>query len=103
MEHRRRETEDDYKSTEVSNDAVESPMIIRPPRRIMSEKETEMVNKYLAEIDNAEKSDVEEPGFEKERERYKIKGKKRAFDFERGESIKRKVCKTCPFVRSFHR
>ncbi|KAL4734885.1 SNF2 family N-terminal domain-containing protein [Aspergillus similis] len=88
---RQRNPEKDLKSAEnPTNGVTEPPKIIRPPRRIMSEKETEMVNKYMAEIDNAEKSDVEAPGFEQERERYILKGKKRALDVERAESIRRK-------------
>ena len=90
---RQRNTEKDLKSAEnPTNGVTEPPKILHPPRRIMSEKETEMVNKYMVEIDNAEKSDVEAPGFEQERERYILKGKKRALDVERAESIRRKVC-----------
>ncbi|KAL6229703.1 hypothetical protein BDW75DRAFT_224591 [Aspergillus navahoensis] len=86
-----RNTEKDLKCAGVpTNGVTEPPKFIRPPRRIMSEKETEMVNKYIAEIDNAEKSDVEAPGFEQERERYILKGKKRALDIERAEGIRRK-------------
>ncbi|KAL4754288.1 hypothetical protein BDW72DRAFT_137808 [Aspergillus terricola var. indicus] len=91
VERRQRSTEKDLKSAENSTNGVtEPPKITRPPRRIMSEKETEMVNKYMAEIDNAEKSDVEASGFEQERKRYILKGKKRALDVERAESIRRK-------------
>ncbi|KAL4912503.1 SNF2 family N-terminal domain-containing protein [Aspergillus aurantiobrunneus] len=87
----RRNTEKDQKVTEISANGVAEPnKITRPPRKILSEKETEIVNKYMAEIDNAEKSDVEGPGFEKERELYILKGKKRALDVERSEGIRRK-------------
>ncbi|KAL4980233.1 SNF2 family N-terminal domain-containing protein [Aspergillus desertorum] len=87
---RQRSTEKDLSTEIPTNGVTEPPKIIRPPRRIMSEKETEMVNKYMAEIDNADKSDVEAPGFEQERERYILKGKKRALAIERAESIRRK-------------
>ncbi|KAL4942120.1 hypothetical protein BDV06DRAFT_169023 [Aspergillus oleicola] len=88
---RRRTTDKDQRNAEASaNGVTEPPKVVRPPRRILSEKETEMVNKCMADIDNAEKSDVEAPGFEKERERYLLKGKKRALDIERAEGIKRK-------------
>jgi DNA helicase INO80 len=50
-----------------------------------------MVNKIITEIDSAEKSDVEAAGFEKERERYLARGKKRLRDVDRAEGIKRKV------------
>ncbi|EAW12534.1 chromatin-remodeling ATPase INO80 [Aspergillus clavatus NRRL 1] len=59
-------------------------------RKTMSERDTEAINKIIAEIDNAEKSDVESPGFEAEYERYIAKGKKRALDAEKAESIRRK-------------
>lgn len=45
----------------------------------------------MAELDSMEKSDVESPGFEWELERYTAKGKKRAMDAERAESVRRKV------------
>lgn len=85
--------EKDQKGADISaNGVLEPPKAPRPPRKILSEKESEIVNKYMAEIDNAEKSDVEAPGFEKEQERYLLKGKKRALDVERAEGLRRKVC-----------
>jgi DNA helicase INO80 len=45
----------------------------------------------MAEIENAEKSDLEAPGFEEEYKRYSTKSKKRALDAERVEGIRRKV------------
>ncbi|KAI9368771.1 SNF2 family N-terminal domain-containing protein [Aspergillus egyptiacus] len=90
-DRRRRNTEKDPKGTELSaNGVAEPPKIVRPPRKILSERETEVINKIMTEIDNAEKSDVESPGFEKEHERYMSKGKKRALDIERAEGIRRK-------------
>ncbi|KAF5859414.1 putative DNA helicase ino80 [Aspergillus alliaceus] len=59
-------------------------------RKILSERETETINKHMVEIDNAEKSDVEAPGFEEEHKRYSMKSKKRALDAERIEGIRRK-------------
>lgn len=62
------------------------------PRRTLSERDLEIINKISADIDNEEKSDVEAPGYEAEFERYVSKGKKRAMNTERNEGIKRKVC-----------
>ncbi|KAL4909462.1 hypothetical protein BDW74DRAFT_81446 [Aspergillus multicolor] len=90
-DRRRRTTEKDLKINDISANGVsEPPKIIRPPRRIMSEKESELVNKYMVEIDNADKSDVESPGFEQEKDRYGLKGKRRALDVERTEGFRRK-------------
>ena len=62
------------------------------PRKTLSERDLEIINKISADIDNEEKSDVEAPGYEAEFERYVSKGKKRAMNTERNEGIKRKVC-----------
>lgn len=62
------------------------------PRRTLSERDLEIINKISTDIDNEEKSDVEAPGYEAEFERYVSKGKKRAMNTERNEGIKRKVC-----------
>lgn len=51
----------------------------------------EQVNRATAEIDHAEKSDVEEPGFEAEQERYREKGYKRSVESSRAEEVRRKV------------
>ncbi|KAL2854702.1 SNF2 family N-terminal domain-containing protein [Aspergillus pseudodeflectus] len=90
-DRRRRTTDKDEKTTDIlTNGVTEPPKIIRPPRKTLSEKETDMVNKIISEIESAEKSDVEAAGFEKERERYLAKGKKRLRDIDRAEGIKRK-------------
>ncbi|KAJ9196358.1 hypothetical protein DTO271D3_852 [Paecilomyces variotii] len=59
-------------------------------RKTLSERELEAINKIIADIDNAEKSDVEGPGFEKEHERYLKKSRKRARESEISEGLKRK-------------
>lgn len=51
----------------------------------------EQVNRAAAEIDHAEKSDVEDPGFEAEEERYREKGYKRSVESSRAEEVRRKV------------
>ncbi|KAL5342971.1 SNF2 family N-terminal domain-containing protein [Aspergillus crustosus] len=90
-DRRRRTTEKDQRGVEIlSNGVVDAPKYTRPPRKLLSEKETEVINKIMTDIDNADKSDVEAPGFEGERERYDSKGKKRALDVERAEGIRRK-------------
>lgn len=69
------------------------PPIPRPPLRkpFPPGVDSEQVNRAAAEIDNAEKSDVEEPGFGVELERYKEKGHKRSLESSRAEQIRRKV------------
>jgi DNA helicase INO80 len=51
----------------------------------------EQVNRAAAEIDQAEKSDVEDPSFDAEFGRYQEKGYKRSLDGSRAEQIRRKV------------
>lgn len=68
------------------------PRVVKP-RRTLTERDLETINRLVAEIDKAEKSDVEEPGFEQEWERYIMKGRKRALDAERLEAKRRKVCR----------
>ncbi|KKK22969.1 DNA helicase ino80 [Aspergillus rambellii] len=94
-ERRRRTTEKEHKVTEspapTSANGMSEPRTSRAPtRRTLSERDTEIINKIMNEIDNAEKSDVEAPGFEKERERYLSKGMKRVLDYDQTESLKRK-------------
>lgn len=67
------------------------PTRAAPARKLLSERDNEAVNKLMAEIDNADKSDVEGPGFEGEMERYQARGRKRVIDAEKAESVRRKV------------
>jgi DNA helicase INO80 len=72
-------------------------------RKTLSDRENERIIKALERIDAMEKSDVEAPGFEQDRERYILKGKKRALEAAASEFQKRKVCYTCspiPLVNS---
>lgn len=62
------------------------------PRKTLSERDLQVINKITVDIENEDKSDVESPGFEAEFDRYISKGKKRALNTERAENIKRKVC-----------
>ncbi|KAE8146018.1 SNF2 family N-terminal domain-containing protein [Aspergillus avenaceus] len=98
-EKRRRNTEqdkaDESANTTSTNGFLEPTKTSVQPRapvarRLLSERETETINKYMTEIDNAEKSDVEAPGYEEECKRYYMKSKKRALDAERAEGIRRK-------------
>ncbi|KAF9890926.1 putative DNA helicase ino80 [Aspergillus nanangensis] len=97
-EKRRRNADQETKggpSTGPTNGLLESSKPAtqsRPPgsRRLLSERDTEQINRAMAELDSMEKSDVESPGFEQELERYTTKGKKRALDAERAEGIRRK-------------
>ncbi|XHG00379.1 Putative DNA helicase ino80 [Aspergillus wentii] len=59
-------------------------------RKTLSEQDLEAVNKIMNDIDNAEKSDVEGPGFEAEMDRYLSKGKKRVINSEKAEGLRRK-------------
>ncbi|CAG8210967.1 unnamed protein product [Penicillium salamii] len=52
--------------------------------------DVEQVNRAAAEIDQADKSDVEDPAFDAELERYKQKSHKRSLDSNRAEQIRRK-------------
>jgi len=52
--------------------------------------DAEQVNRAMIEIDNAEKSDVEAPGFEKELELYREKGNKRSIESAHAEQARRK-------------
>lgn len=71
------------------------PEPIKPPpqprviksRKALAERGTEAMNKVMPEV-NTDNSDVEEPGFEAEWERYVMKGKKRALDIDRQEAKK---------------
>jgi DNA helicase INO80 len=96
-EKRRRNVEQEPKSAEVlpvasANGAFEPTKAARVPhRKTLTERDAETINKIIAEIDNADKSDVESPGFEPEYERYIVKSKKRALDAEKAEGIRRKV------------
>jgi DNA helicase INO80 len=51
----------------------------------------EQVNRAAAEIDQAEKSDVEDPAFDAEQVRYREKGYKRSVESSRAEEVRRKV------------
>lgn len=51
----------------------------------------EQVNRAAADIDHAEKSDIEDPVFDAEQERYREKGYKRSVESSRAEEARRKV------------
>lgn len=66
--------------------------VIKAPR--LTQKEAEAIERKVAEIDKAEKSDVEdETGFEAELKLYIAKSKKRAMEADILESHKIKVCR----------
>jgi DNA helicase INO80 len=96
-EKRRRNVEQEPKSAEAlpipsTNGTFEPTKASRVAnRKTLTERDAEAINKIIAEIDNADKSDVESPGFEAEYERYVLKGKKRALDAEKAEGVRRKV------------
>ena len=91
-ERRRRNADKKAADAAATNGATGSHITYPTrPRKLLSERDMEAVNRALADIDHAEKSDVESPGFEAERERYTLKGKKRAFGAEKAENIRRKV------------
>ena len=85
------------------NGTVESNRHIVPAggkiRLTMSDKENEKVAKAMAEIDAMDLSDVDLPGFSREREDFRQKGMKRALEIERVEAGKRKVCR-CAILSS---
>lgn len=66
------------------------------PQKTLTQRDLEHINKIMNDIENTETSDVEEPGFEAEQERYTFKGKKRALNTERAEGHRCKV--RCIFI-----
>ena len=73
---------------------AKSPAVPQPaPRKTLSQRDIQQVNKIMEDIDKEETSDVEVPGFEGELERYHFKGKKRALDTDRAEGVRCKVCR----------
>ncbi|KAJ5345195.1 hypothetical protein N7452_003199 [Penicillium brevicompactum] len=64
----------------------------RPPLRkpFPPGVDLEQVNRAAAEIDQADKSDIEDPAFGAELERYKHKSHKRSLESSRAEQIRRK-------------
>lgn len=74
----------------------EKPVPVVQPRTVkvpcLTQKEVEAIERKMAEIDRAEKSDVEdEAGFETELKLYIAKSKKRAMEADILESHKSKV------------
>lgn len=86
----------EFSAAAVANQSM-PPAQPRPsvPRKTLTQRDLEHINKMMIDIENTETSDVDEPGYEGERERYTFKGKKRALNTERAESLKCKVC--CSF------
>ena len=60
-------------------------------RLTMSDKENEKVAKAMAEIDVMDLSDVDVPGFSREKEDFRRRSSKRALEIESVEAGKRKV------------
>jgi hypothetical protein len=58
---------------------------------IMSEKDDEHVRQALAEIETAEASDLDDPGWSSSKERYRKQTLKRGVEVESTEADKRKV------------
>ncbi|KAJ5689569.1 Chromatin-remodeling ATPase [Penicillium macrosclerotiorum] len=62
-----------------------------PPRKPLPPGvDAEQVNRAVSDIENGEKSDVEGPGFDAEREIYNQKGQKRSLESHRAEQLRRK-------------
>ena len=64
--------------------------------------DAEQVNRAVLDIDNGEKSDVEDPGFENELQVYREKGRKRWMESYRSEQISRKVSLKVLIAPSLH-
>ena len=80
-------------SVETTKPPPSPRAVITKPQKVLSDQEVEAINKAMLDIDNAEKSDVEDaPDFTDEHDRYILKGKKRVLEMERVETIRRKVC-----------
>lgn len=72
---------------------AKAPAVHQPaPRRTLSQRDIQQINKIMEDIDKEDTSDVEAPGFEGELDRYHYKGKKRALDTDRAEGVRCKVC-----------
>jgi chromatin-remodeling ATPase INO80 len=65
--------------------------VVVKPRKSLTTKEYESVSHAMEIIDSQQLSDVDEPGFAAEKERYAQKGRKRVLDLEEVENKKRKV------------
>lgn len=59
------------------------------PKIVISEKEVQLA---LNRINNMDLSDVEGPGFEEEKEKYRKRTAKRVLDVQDAEQSRRKVC-----------
>ena len=92
LEHRTIESRTSNAANGVA-DVAKTPVQNRGPlpRHTMTEYEAEALNRALADMAEADKSDVEAPGYERFREEYVAKGKKRAFTTEQVEILRRKV------------
>jgi DNA helicase INO80 len=108
-EEKRDRTPDDKENTPslpLANGSIEpskpdsQPRAVKP-RRMPTDKDLEAIDKLVAEIDKTEKSDVDEPGFEQELERYLVRSRKRAMEADRLDSHKRKVCSRTPVTVFF--
>lgn len=77
-----------------SANQIGAPIHPRPPvpRKTLSQPDIEHINKIMNDIEDADKSDVEAPGFEADQERYVFRGKKRAMNTEKTEGQRSKVC-----------
>ena len=61
------------------------------PKRAMSDKENERIQKAMAEIDAMELSDIDAPGWETAKQKYAQFSRKRLLDIKDIETSKRKV------------
>lgn len=92
---------DGLPSTSAANQ-IRAPIQSRPaaPRKTLSQRDIEHIDKIMNDIEHADKSDVEGPGFVAELERYIFKGRKRAANTERAEAHRCKVrCYHCCFLK----
>jgi chromatin-remodeling ATPase INO80 len=79
----------DGNETLVTRPSLKAPV---KPRKSLTTKEYESISHAMEIIDSQPLSEVDEPGFTAEKERYAQKGRKRVLDLEEVENVKRKVC-----------
>lgn len=79
-------------STNGTTESTRHPVPSAKIRLTLSEKENEKVAKAMAEIDAMDLSDIDAPGFSREREDFQRRSLKRTLEIENAEASKRKVC-----------
>ena len=93
------------RSNEGNDQSIPAKNVHHKFRSTMSDKENEKVKKAIADIDAAQHSDLESPGWTTAKGNYTQLGQKRQLDIEDAESSKRKASEirwaTCLFQLTY--